>query len=279
MSGPKECVGNDYETLISQANEEFHSAQFNNALSTYKAAKLLKVVNQPMLNYYIALCHYKLSEHDKALELVADIVCSDADRNDDLDSEEDGKESFLVEATNLKAAILYAIGRYDDAKETLSCFGENLDTVTIHNDAILHLDDDPIIVSQKLEFLLSNESFPPESLSNLLSLYIRQGHDNLSADTFENHKTAAKQILSPNVFTYFESLLLSNSSPDDAISLLEDSIAITNYTLRELQDEIDVYTATKSILANNGAIRGQGKVNDSIGLLKHAIEYPVYLLK
>lgn len=57
------------------------------------------------------------------------------------------------------------------------------------------------------------------------------------------------------------------------IELLEDSIAITNYTLRELQDEIDVYTATKSILANNGAIRGQGKVNDSIGLLKHAIEY------
>ncbi len=57
------------------------------------------------------------------------------------------------------------------------------------------------------------------------------------------------------------------------IGLLEDSIAITNYTLRELQDEIDVYTATKSILANNGAIRGQGKVNDSIGLLKHAIEY------
>ena len=57
------------------------------------------------------------------------------------------------------------------------------------------------------------------------------------------------------------------------IALLEDSISTINYTLRELQDEIDVYTATKSILANNGAIRGQGKVNDSIGLLKHAIEY------
>ena len=234
MASSQECVGeDDYETLISQANEEFHSAQFNDALSTYKGAKLLKVGNTPMLNYYIALCHYKLSEHDKALELVADIVCSDADRNDDLDSEEDGKESFLVEATNLKAAILYAIGRYDDAKETLSCFGENLDTVTIHNDAILHFDDDPIIVLQKLEFLLSNESFPPETLSNLLSLYIRQGHDNLSADTFENHKTAAKQILSPDVFTYFETLLLSIISPDDAISLLEDAIANYEYKLRE----------------------------------------------
>lgn len=57
------------------------------------------------------------------------------------------------------------------------------------------------------------------------------------------------------------------------ILALEDSIYNTNYDLRELQDEIDVYQATKNILANNGAIRGQGKVNDSIGLLKDAIEY------
>ncbi|MBL4862549.1 MAG: DUF4139 domain-containing protein, partial [Crocinitomicaceae bacterium] len=35
--------------------------------------------------------------------------------------------------------------------------------------------------------------------------------------------------------------------------------------------------ATKNILANNGAIRGQGKVNDSIQLLKEAIDY--YTLK
>ena len=44
-----------------------------------------------------------------------------------------------------------------------------------------------------------------------------------------------------------------------------------------LQDDIDVLTATKNILANNGAIRGQGKVNDSIALLKEAIDY--YSLK
>ena len=67
----------------------------------------------------------------------------------------------------------------------------------------------------------------------------------------------------------------------DALSLktkkkilaLEDSINSVNYDLQSLKDEIDVYYATKNILANNGAIRGQGKVNDSIGLLKDAIEY------
>ncbi len=57
------------------------------------------------------------------------------------------------------------------------------------------------------------------------------------------------------------------------ISILQDSISRQSYDVRFLQDEIDVYFATKKILANNGAIRGQGKVNDSIPLLKDAIEY------
>ena len=61
------------------------------------------------------------------------------------------------------------------------------------------------------------------------------------------------------------------------IQLLEDSIKAMNYEIQEIQDEIDVLNATKSILANNGAIKGQGKVNDSIQLLKQAIDY--YTLK
>lgn len=57
------------------------------------------------------------------------------------------------------------------------------------------------------------------------------------------------------------------------IMILEDSIKNINYEIQEIQDEIDVMMATKSILANNGAIRGQGKVNDSINLLKQAVDY------
>ena len=51
------------------------------------------------------------------------------------------------------------------------------------------------------------------------------------------------------------------------IQLLEDSLKMMGYDIQDIQDEIDVLTATKNILANNGAIRGQGKVNDSINLL------------
>jgi len=61
------------------------------------------------------------------------------------------------------------------------------------------------------------------------------------------------------------------------INLLQDSISNIQFDIKEIQDEIDVLNTSKTILSNNGAIRGQGKVNDSIQLLKQAMEY--YQLK
>lgn len=61
------------------------------------------------------------------------------------------------------------------------------------------------------------------------------------------------------------------------INLLQDSINAVSFDLKEIQDEIDVLNTSKTILSNNGAIRGQGKVNDSIQLLKQAMDY--YQLK
>ncbi|AEA42022.1 DUF4139 domain-containing protein [Fluviicola taffensis] len=61
------------------------------------------------------------------------------------------------------------------------------------------------------------------------------------------------------------------------INVLQDSINNVLFDLKEIQDEIDVLNTSKTILSNNGAIRGQGKVNDSIQLLKQAMEY--YQLK
>lgn len=57
------------------------------------------------------------------------------------------------------------------------------------------------------------------------------------------------------------------------IQLLEDSLKNLGYEIQDIQDEIDVLMATKNILANNGAVRGQGKVNDSIALLKQTVDY------
>lgn len=61
------------------------------------------------------------------------------------------------------------------------------------------------------------------------------------------------------------------------ILALEDSLRLMGYDIQELQDEISVLNATKNIITINGAVRGQGKVNDSINLLKQTVDF--YSLK
>ena len=61
------------------------------------------------------------------------------------------------------------------------------------------------------------------------------------------------------------------------IMALEDSLRLMGYDMQEIQDEIAVLNATKNIISINGAVRGQGKVNDSINLLKQTVDF--YSLK
>tara|TARA_B100000508_G_scaffold130740_1_gene118295 strand:+ start:301 stop:1989 length:1689 start_codon:yes stop_codon:yes gene_type:complete len=57
----------------------------------------------------------------------------------------------------------------------------------------------------------------------------------------------------------------------------EDSLKRLQYELDDINSELEVLRSSKSIILNNGAMRGQGKVNDSIQLLKEAVDF--YLKK
>jgi uncharacterized protein (TIGR02231 family) len=61
------------------------------------------------------------------------------------------------------------------------------------------------------------------------------------------------------------------------IQFLMDSIKSINYEIKEIQDEINVFNASRNILSSNGAVRGQGRINDSLELLKNTLDY--YALK
>ena len=61
------------------------------------------------------------------------------------------------------------------------------------------------------------------------------------------------------------------------MSLLRDSIRFMGYEIQDIEDELSVLNATKSIIISNGLMRSQGRVNDSLNLLKSAVEY--YTLK
>jgi uncharacterized protein (TIGR02231 family) len=59
----------------------------------------------------------------------------------------------------------------------------------------------------------------------------------------------------------------------NAIKAIEDSIKLVNFELRDINDEIEVLVAARKIIISNGAVKGQGKVNDSIQLLKSTVDY------
>jgi tetratricopeptide repeat protein 30 len=215
------CSEEDHETIFALATLDFREGRYVKAMETYTIAKQVVGSDQLMLTYYIALCHYQLSGYDASLELIEEII-DDSKGNDE---DQCNNESFLVEALNLKGAILFMTKNADAAKNAMTQFTENLDAVTIHNDAIINIAEDPSIGIQKLEFLLSKQPFPPETLSNLLTLYTSHGQDHLAAVLFETNKCLAQELLPPDLYIYFDAVMMSLSCPDDAILLLEAQIA------------------------------------------------------
>jgi len=57
------------------------------------------------------------------------------------------------------------------------------------------------------------------------------------------------------------------------IQLLQDSLFDLSYQLLAVQNKLDVLNSQKRIIENNGTIKGDGKVNDSIPLLKDALAF------
>jgi tetratricopeptide repeat protein 30 len=72
-----------------------------------------------------------------------------------------------------------------------------LDPVTLHNQALIHMDDDTTGTFEKLNFLLSSDPSPPETFGNLLLLYIKHDYHDLAADLLAQNAHVAHEYLSP----------------------------------------------------------------------------------
>lgn len=50
---------------------------------------------------------------------------------------------------------------------------EELDPVTLHNLALMHMEEDPTAGFKKMNWLVGQPPFPPETFGNLLLLYCK----------------------------------------------------------------------------------------------------------
>ncbi len=173
------------ETLICQGCVLYKENKFEESKVKFEEAKAL--CSSPSIDYNIAVCYYKLKQISATNQYLSNIMEYAAKAHPDLvlTTKVEGikttsvanssslYESCLIEAYNLRAAILYLIS-VEEARNTLNDMPprdeEELDSVTLHNLALVNIDKDPDDSFKKMNFLLK------VSLINIRILLVLQKH-------------------------------------------------------------------------------------------------------
>jgi tetratricopeptide repeat protein 30 len=74
---------------------------------------------------------------------------------------------------------------------------EELDAVTLHNQALMNMETKPTEGFEKLQFLLQQNPFPPETFGNLLLLYCKYEYCDLAADVLAENAHLTYKYLTP----------------------------------------------------------------------------------
>jgi tetratricopeptide repeat protein 30 len=191
---------------------------------------------QSDLVYNIALCYYQMGpgNYENAVKHIEEIIEKGVREHPELSvgSTTDGvnvrsvgnsailKDTALVEAFNLKAAIEFRMKSFESSREALSDMPprreEELDPVTLHNMSLMQMDTDVNGSFRKLNFLLSNPPFPPETFGNLLMLHCKHQHYDIAADLLAEHSDLTYKLLTPDTYSFLEASVMVETSPEEA---------------------------------------------------------------
>lgn len=178
------------EMVVAQACLLFKEEKYEEARQKFQDAMNMTGY-QCDIAYNIALCYYKLKQLAPSLKHIADIIEKGVREHPELGvgSNSEGvevksvgntqtlKETALIEAFNLKAAIEFQMKNIPAAREALLDMPprneDELDPVTLHNQALMNIETDASGGFKKLNFLLANPPFPPETFPNLILLYCK----------------------------------------------------------------------------------------------------------
>ncbi|XP_022693559.1 tetratricopeptide repeat protein 30A2-like isoform X3 [Varroa jacobsoni] len=136
------------------------------------------------------------------------------------------RDTALVEAFNLKAAIEFQLNNIADAKEALTDMPpraqQDIDAVSLHNQALIQLESSPSSSFDKLHFLVEQGSGPAEAFANLVLVCCRFEHYDLAADVLAEHADIAHLMLAPHIQAFLEAVIACQTSPDEAYQKLDD---------------------------------------------------------
>ncbi|XP_054418695.1 LOW QUALITY PROTEIN: tetratricopeptide repeat protein 30A-like [Pteronotus mesoamericanus] len=229
--------------------------QYQAACSKFFAA-LQASGYQPDLSYNLALAYYSNRQYASALKHIADIIEHGIRQHPELgvgmntegiDVHSVGNtlvlhQTALVEAFNLKAAIEYQLKNYEVAHETLTDMPpraeEELDPVTLHNQALMNMDARPTEGFEKLQFLLQQNPFPPETFGNLLLLYCKYEYFDLAADVLAENAHLTFKLLTPYLYDFLDAVITCQTAPEEAFVRLDGLAGVLTEQLRKLTIQV-----------------------------------------
>ncbi|XP_066978143.1 intraflagellar transport protein 70A isoform X1 [Macrobrachium rosenbergii] len=228
-----QCPPDDPDTEVNHGCLLYKEGRYEEACQKFSNA-LQVAGHQPHLSYNIALCHYRLKQYAPALKHIADIIergirehpeLSVGMTTEGIEVRSVGNtltlhETALIEAFNLKAAIEYQLKNYEAAREALTDMPprseEELDAVTLHNQALMNMETKPTEGFEKMQFLLGQNPFPPETFGNLLLLYCKYEYYHLAADVLAENAHLTYKYLTPHLFDFLDALITQQTSPSEA---------------------------------------------------------------
>ena len=240
----------DPETMINIGCLHYKEKQYNRACKKFQQA--IQIVGyRASLSYNVALCYYQIRQYAPALKHIADVIergikehpeLSVGMTTEGIDVRSVGntvllKETALVEAFNLKAAIEYQLKNYDAACEALTDMPprseEELDPCTLHNMALMNMPTRPTEGFEKLQFLLQQPSFPPETFSNLLLLYLKYDYLDLAADVLAEYSEYTYKYLTHYIYEFIDAVITKQTAAEEAFKKLDDLASRHIDTLRK----------------------------------------------
>ena len=230
----------ELRTLVIKGAIELKNKNASEALRYFETARNMSSDNNELI-YNVALAQYRNKDYDKCMQNITEIIDNCSRKNPELCLEREAsdknqlqsvgnslelKESALIETFNLKASIEYVLKNYNNAKEALEDMPfrneEELDPVTLMNHALMNFEKDPSDGLKKLNYLLENPPFPPETFANLLLLYAKHEYFDLAADVLAQNSDLTFSFISSEDYEYLETLIFQNASKEEAAKKFEE---------------------------------------------------------
>jgi tetratricopeptide repeat protein 30 len=273
-----DSIEDDPNTIIAHALLEFKEQNYQGALELYQEAFNM-IDFEPGIAYNIAICHYKLEQYQEATEILIDIIDvgtkqllgvaptkrSETKELQQILNSPGLQRSFLIEAFNLKLAIEFDNEQMIMAKETIDSMPlreeEELDPVTLHNHALVTMDTDTNGCLKKMNFLLGNPPFPPETFGNLLLLYCKHERYHLAADIMAENSQFTFDFLNDNLYDYLDASIIAAANPEDAITKFE---SLSNHHCKQIREALKQMSHAKQIEDENRVESVQMDLNNAM---------------